>query len=137
MLGHIESYDQDIQTGIIKAEDKFFEFYIDNWTSEEAPKAGDDVDFIEQDGEVTEVSLVGEYIKDLRPVKSRWLAAILGVLLGAVGVHRFYLGYYTIGIMQIIVTLATMGYGVMWGFIEGILIFSGHIHKDAKGRLLK
>ncbi len=137
MLGHIESYDQDIQTGIIKAEDKFFEFYIDSWTSEDGPKAGDDVDFIEQDGEVTEVSLVGEYIKDLRPVKSRWLAAILGILLGAVGVHRFYLGYYTIGIIQIIVTLVTMGYGVMWGFIEGVLIFSGHIHKDAKGRLLK
>ena len=137
MLGHIESYDKDIQTGIIKAEDKFFEFYIDSWNSDEPPKAGDDVDFIEEEGEVTEVSLVGEYIKDLRPVKKRWVAALLGLTLGAIGIHRFYLGFYTIGIIQIIVTLLTQGYGVMWGFIEGILLFSGYIYKDAKGRLLK
>ncbi len=137
MLGHIESYDDDIQTGVIKVDDKFFEFHIDNWIANTPPKVGDDVDFMEEDGNVIDVDLVGAYIKDERPVKRRWIAAVLGIFLGALGFHRFYLGFYTIGIMQIILTLATQGYGVMWGFIEGVLIFSGHIRKDAKGRHLK
>ncbi len=137
MLGQIESYDNDVQTGVIKVEDKFFEFHIDSWIADTPPKVGDDVDFIEEEGEVSDVGLIGEYIKDERPVKRRWIASFLGVFLGALGLHRFYLGFYTIGIMQIVLTLATQGYGVMWGFIEGILIFSGHIHKDAKGRFLK
>ena len=137
MLGHIESYDNDKQVGVIKVDDNFFEFHIDNWIADTPPKAGDDVDFMETDGNVTEIDLVGAYIQDERPVKRRWIASILGVFLGALGLHRFYLGFYTIGIMQIVLTLATQGYGVMWGFIEGVLIFSGHIRKDAKGRFLK
>jgi len=61
----------------------------------------------------------------------------LGVLFGAIGLHRFYLGFWWLGLGQIIVTFVTGGFGVMWGFIEGVLIFTGHINKDAKGRLLK
>lgn len=138
MIGHIESYDEDIQTGIIKFEDKFYEFYIDQWTSESKPEKGDDVDFdMDDDGNVTEVSLVGAYLHDIKPVKRRKLAAVLGILFGAIGLHRIYLGFYGIGIAQILLTLVTGGYGVMWGFIEGVLLMTGHIHKDAKGRLLK
>jgi TM2 domain-containing membrane protein YozV len=110
---------------------------MDQWTSNEPPKTGDDVDFDHEDGKVTEIGLVGAYLVGLKPVKSRILAALLGITLGFVGVHRFYLGFYTIGIAQIVVTYLTGGYGVVWGFTEGILIFLGHIYKDAKGRPLK
>lgn len=137
MLGHIESYDENIQTGVIKADDKFFEFYIDNWRAQELPNVGDDVDFIEKDGDVSNVNPVGKYIKDMHPVKSRVLAAVLGLFLGAVGAHRIYLGFYWIAIAQIIVTLLTIGFGIVWGLIEGGLLFSGYICKDAKGRFLK
>jgi TM2 domain-containing membrane protein YozV len=137
MLGHIESYDPKFQTGVIKFEDKFYEFHLDQWTAEEPPKHGDDVDFDYEEATVTEVSPVGAYLKDTRPVKRRWVAAILGLVFGAIGLHRIYLGFYGIGIAQILLTLVTGGYGVMWGFIEGILLFTGHIYKDAKGRLLK
>jgi TM2 domain-containing membrane protein YozV len=137
MIGHIESYDKDIQTGVVKYEGKFFEFYIDAWTSEMPPKVGDDVDFLAEDGVITEVGLLGAYVKDMRPVKRRVVAGILGLVLGAVGAHRFYLGFYGIGLAQIAVTLATLGYGVVWGFIEGFLLLAGHINKDAKGRPLK
>ncbi|MCK5729147.1 MAG: TM2 domain-containing protein [Methylococcales bacterium] len=137
MLGQIESYDKDLQTGVIKVDDKFFEFYIDSWTSETPPKVGDDVDFLEKEGEVSEVGVKGEFVMDERPVKRRWIAGTLGIVFGLLGFHRFYLGFYTIGIMQILFTLATQGYGLMWGFIEAVLIFSGHIRKDAKGRFLK
>ena len=138
MIGHIESYDDKIQTGIIKHEETFYEFYIDQWELESSPQAGDDVDFdIDEDGKVIDVAPVGAYLRETKPVKRKWIAALLGILLGAIGLHRIYLGFYGLGIAQILVTFITGGYGVMWGFIEGILLMTGHIHKDAKGRFLK
>lgn len=137
MLGHIESFDEKTQTGVIKHEAHFYEFHIDQWSSEAAPKAGDDVDFDHEHGEVLDVGLVGAYLIETRPVKRQVLAGILGLLLGAIGLHRIYLGFWGIGIAQAIITFITGGFGVVWGFVEGVLILTGHIHKDAKGRPLK
>jgi TM2 domain-containing membrane protein YozV len=137
MLGHIESYDEDCQTGVIKYEEEYYEFHIDQWTSEAPPKIGDDVDFDQEDGQVIDVSLVGAYLMEAKPVKSQKLAAFLGIVFGAIGLHRIYLGFYGIALAQIIVTYLTGGFGVVWGFIDGVLIFTGHIYKDAKGRHLK
>lgn len=70
--------------------------------------------------------------------KSKTAAGILGIFLGSLGVHRFYLGYVGIGILQIIVTCVTFGVGGIWGFVEGILILTGSaLQKDAQGRSLK
>lgn len=70
--------------------------------------------------------------------KSKLVAALLGIFLGAWGVHRFYLGYTTIGVIQIVVTICTCGIGALWGFIEGICIICGaSITTDAKGQPLK
>lgn len=70
--------------------------------------------------------------------KSRLTAGLLGIFLGAFGVHRFYLGYTSIGVLQILVTIATCGIGGLWGFIEGILILNGSaITTDADGRPLR
>lgn len=69
--------------------------------------------------------------------KSRLVAGLLGILLGAIGVHRFYLGNVGIGIVQIIVTIVTLGIGSLWGFVEGIIIIAGGDWKDARGRPLK
>ena len=137
MLGHIESYDERCQTGVIKYQDSFYEFHIDQWSAEQPPQAGDDVDFDHENNEVTEVSPVGAYLVELQPVKHHLIAALLGIVFGAVGFHRFYLGFWGLGITQILVTLFTGGFGVVWGFVEGVLIFTGHIKKDAKGRHLK
>ncbi|HVS03221.1 MAG TPA: TM2 domain-containing protein [Thermoanaerobaculia bacterium] len=49
------------------------------------------------------------------------IAGILGILLGAFGVHKFYLGYTKEGIIQIVVTILTCGLGGLIGVIEGIL----------------
>jgi TM2 domain-containing membrane protein YozV len=65
------------------------------------------------------------------------VAGLLGIFLGGFGVHRFYLGYVGIGIAQIAVTLVTCGVGHIWGLIEGILILTGNINRDAQGRSLK
>ncbi|HUR44255.1 MAG TPA: NINE protein [Candidatus Saccharimonadales bacterium] len=70
--------------------------------------------------------------------KSRLVAGLLGIFLGGMGVHRFYLGYIGIGIAQIIVTICTFGVGHFWGLIEGILILTGStITTDADGYPLK
>ena len=76
-------------------------------------------------------------VPGLRARHGQLIAALLGIVFGAVGLHRFYLGFWGFGIAQIAVTFITGGFGVMWGFIEGVLIFTGHIYKDAKGRHLK
>jgi hypothetical protein len=69
--------------------------------------------------------------------KSKIVAGLLGILLGGLGIHRFYLGYVGIGVVQIVVTIVTFGLGSLWGFIEGILILTGSTKTDAKGIPLK
>jgi TM2 domain-containing membrane protein YozV len=76
--------------------------------------------------------------------KSKMAAGLLAIFLGGIGIHRFYLGYNVIGICQLI--LGLLGFvtcGItsvaswVWGVIEGVLIFTGSINKDASGRPLK
>ena len=71
--------------------------------------------------------------------KSKIAADLLGIFLGGFGVHRFYLGYTKIGIIQIVVTILTCGIGSLWGFIEGILYLVGAngYTTDATGRPLR
>ncbi len=49
------------------------------------------------------------------------LAGLLGIFLGGFGVHKFILGYTQEGIIQIIITILTCGFGQIIGFIEGII----------------
>ena len=78
--------------------------------------------------------------------KSKIVAGLLGIFLGGLGIHRFYLGYTMMGIIQIAVTfgvsIITCGVGSfvgpLWGLVEGILILTGNfITTDAKGNPLK
>ena len=53
------------------------------------------------------------------------VAGILGILLGALGIHKFILGYSKEGIIMLLVSLLTCGFGspVMGviGLVEGII----------------
>lgn len=83
--------------------------------------------------------------------KSKVTAGILGLLLGAFGVHNFYLGYTTKAVIQVVVTsvsllLTCCTFGIsgfvavgieIWGIVEGIMILCGSISTDAQGRKLK
>ncbi len=64
--------------------------------------------------------------------KSKLAAGLLGILLGGLGVHNFYLGYVGKGIAQICLSFC-FGIGYIWGLIEGIMILVGKIDKDANG----
>lgn len=139
MIGRIESYDNENQTGEVKAEDKLYEFHIDGWNSKRPPKVGDKVDFLpEDDGKASSIDLIGNHLNHLVAVKNRYVAGFLGIFLGALGLHRIYLGFYPIAIAQIaITTMLGFQYGFMWGLIEGSLILGRLIQRDAKGRPLK
>lgn len=81
--------------------------------------------------------LVHGAMSDTLSWRNRWVAGILGVLLGAFGVHRFYLGYTGIGVLQIILSLCTAGIAGLWGSIEGVLILVGMRFHDADGLPLR
>ncbi len=51
--------------------------------------------------------------------KSKVVAGILGILLGGLGIHKFYLGYTKEGIIQILLSFVCVG-GLI-GLIEGII----------------
>ncbi|PZP16944.1 MAG: hypothetical protein DI611_03205 [Brachybacterium faecium] len=70
--------------------------------------------------------------------QNRLVVGLLGIFLGGWGVHRFLMGYTTIGIIQIAVTLVTCGIGSIWGLIEGIMVLAkaGSFTHDAHGRPL-
>jgi TM2 domain-containing membrane protein YozV len=53
------------------------------------------------------------------------VAGILGIVLGSLGIHKFYLGYTTAGIIMLLITVLSKGYGAsvmgLIGLIEGII----------------
>ena len=74
--------------------------------------------------------------------KSKLAAGLLGIFLGAFGVHNFYLGYTGKAVAQLLISVLTCGFGAavsgIWGLVEGILILTGStITADAKGVPLK
>ena len=73
--------------------------------------------------------------------KSKVAAGILGILLGCLGIHNFYLGFTGKAIAQLLITILTCGYGALitgiWGLIEGIMILTGGISRDSRGIPLK
>lgn len=73
--------------------------------------------------------------------KSKLAAGLFGIFLGVFGVHRFYLGHIGIGLAQLLITVLSCGFlswaTWIWGLVEGIMILSGSINKDAKGIPLK
>ncbi len=73
--------------------------------------------------------------------KSRLVAGLLGIFLGYLGIHNFYLGNKDKAMAQLLIsvlscfTLAVVS--EIWGLIEGILILCGNINVDGNGNSLK
>lgn len=80
--------------------------------------------------------------------KSKVAAGLLGIFLGALGVHNFYLGYNSKAIAQLLLTVLGIPFcclfvgffmitaASVWGFIEGIFILTGYINVDGYGNRL-
>ncbi|MDR2687630.1 MAG: TM2 domain-containing protein [Oscillospiraceae bacterium] len=85
--------------------------------------------------------------------KSKMTAGLLGIFLGAFGVHQFYLGNtkmaaihlgsvvlgivcFCIPFVNVLAIILVLGNWI-WGLIEGIFILTGRTKTDAKGNPLK
>lgn len=88
----------------------------------------------------TNSAATGNTNSDNKNAKSKVGAGIMGILLGAFGVHNFYLGYTGKAVAQLLITVLSCGclspVSGIWGLIEGIMILTGDI-KDANGNELK
>ena len=66
--------------------------------------------------------------------KSKMAAGLLGIFLGSLGVHNFYLGNTGKALAQLLISILTCGVGAtvsgIWGLIEGIMIRTGSIKTD-------
>lgn len=72
--------------------------------------------------------------------KSKLAGGLLGIFLGSLGVHNFYLGYTGKAIAQLLISVLscfTLSWAsAIWGLIEGILILTGSINTDGQGNPL-
>ena len=72
--------------------------------------------------------------------KSKIVAGILGILLGSLGIHNFYLGYTSKAIAQLLISVLSCfilaPISAIWGLIEGVMILAGNIDTDAEGHKL-
>ncbi len=76
--------------------------------------------------------------------KSKIAAGLLGIFLGSLGIHRFYLGYNNIAVAQLILGLlgfVTCGITAIvsgiWGLVDGIMILTGALNRDGQGKPLR
>ncbi len=68
--------------------------------------------------------------------KSKLVAGLLQILLGAFGAGRFYTGHTGMAIGQIAATWLTCGIGGIWPLVDGIIILVKG-GTDAQGRILR
>ncbi len=76
--------------------------------------------------------------------KSKIAAGLLGIFLGSLGIHDFYLGYNSKGAIHLVLFfLGFLTFGItsavsaIWGLVDGILILTGSIKTDASGKTLR
>lgn len=69
--------------------------------------------------------------------KSKLAAGLLGILIGALGIHNFYLGYTSKGVAQLLISVLSCGIlafaSAIWGLVEGIMILTDPYPVDAAG----
>jgi len=61
-------------------------------------------------------------------MKSKFTAILLCFFLGSLGIHRFYLGYTLIGVIQ----LLTFGGFIIWAIVDLIMLIIGSL-KNSEG----
>ena len=67
------------------------------------------------------------------PAKSRMVFILLAVFLGSLGVHNFYAGRNTNGVIQLVITLVGMFFGLGIGVWVWALIEAFTVTEDANG----
>lgn len=85
--------------------------------------------------------LVSERISDMVVQRSKFLAGLLAICVGGLGIHNFYLGFAKRGTIQLLISVLSFGtlaaISGVWGIVEGILILCSKPgekwHRDVRG----
>ncbi|MEA1672507.1 TM2 domain-containing protein [Nitrospirillum sp. BR 11163] len=102
MLGTILSYSTHTGDGVISGADgQRYTFRRNDWRSEAEPVNGRKVDFVGVDGVAQQIYAVASPPME----KNKLVACLLAFFLGTFGIHKFYLGYTTAGIIMLLVFL--------------------------------
>ena len=130
MKGKILDYDFQNSKGVISGDDGN-RYYFENseWKGNTNPKTGQTVDF-ETDGQ----NAKGVYLQSSSSVfestseKSKIAAGLLAIFLGGLGVHKFYIGCSSAGVIMLVVFfggIILLGFPTfiisLIGFIEGLI----------------
>ena len=109
MKGRVLSYSALENIGIISADDNArYPFAGSDWKDPDAPAPYKSayVDFIIQDGAAAEIyQAIDEPTATTTPrkPKNKVVAGILALILGGLGIHKFYLGHTTEGIIHLLI----------------------------------
>ena len=69
--------------------------------------------------------------------KSKIAACLLAAFLGGFGIHDFYLGNTTNGIIKIVLTLCTGVGGTIWSLIDLVNLLNDKVTTDAFGNPIR
>ena len=122
MKGHILDYTVQTNSGIISGDDnQRYNFRGADWKETEPPRRGMRVDFAGVGDAATEIYGFAA----TAPGSTKIVAEILAILLGWLGIHKFYLGYTGSGI--ILLLCGTIGWIITFGILPVIVAIIGLI----------
>lgn len=118
MKGKILGFDGRTGEGVISGEDgQRYPFDTTDWQQRNLPQAGQTVDFAPAEGKA--LSVYGmTAVSPMSGEKNKIVAALLAFFLGGLGIHKFYLGKTTAGIIMLLVSL----FGFILLFIPTLVI---------------
>ncbi len=132
MNGQVLDFTLETNAGVISGGDgQRYTFAGSEWTGEGIPTVGMRVDFQANDDVATAISHIGAAAGGAQ--KSKVVAGVLAILLGGIGVHKFYLGYGGAGalmlagwVVGVITTMLLVGFFLLAALaiialIEGII----------------
>ncbi len=130
MKGSILEFSIHTNEGLISGDDKQrYQFTGPEWRASEPPTRGMRVDFEPRDlvatGVFRDVSHSPAASSPASQGGNKIAAGICGIILGALGIHKFILGMTTPAIIMLLVSVLTCGWGAIpmsiIGLIEGII----------------
>ena len=111
MKGQVLDFTVDENSGVISGTDGVrYSFKKEDWKDDREPARGMAVDF-EADGETAKSIYVGLGSKTAG-AKDKTVAGLLAILLGGLGIHKFYLGFTGPALVFLLVN--TVGLAVTW-----------------------
>ncbi|ABB45111.1 TM2 [Sulfurimonas denitrificans DSM 1251] len=122
MKGKILDFNTQSSSGVISADDgNRYNFNTSEWKSEKSPKVNQIVDFAISAENATAIYL--DRSVSFVEAKSKIAAALLAFFLGAFGIHKFYLGCNSAGVIMLVLFLVGFVLLGLPSLIIGLIAF--------------